>query len=171
MPQVKWWIANKIEAAKQGKTSRFIEANLEELLLNWDDDATTAEKTDVKFIKVTFGRTNVIEFCLFSSENYTRGQNSMYSNLPILFDRYQLTITRVNLKFKLDQSRKRWEKSETAMKVLQNVESVGTSKPDPKCWVDLDKLNEIVMEIDELMESLEEYELMDRLTFDDYETH
>lgn len=161
MPKVKWWEVNKEKSAEVNKKNKYWETNIRDILLNWTPRKNGLPR-DVKFIKVTYGKANFIEFLLYRSEPYTRHLNKMYQNVPIIYDRYQLVITKISLKTK-DKGYKEWKEINSAIDMINNIELIAQYKVNHEKWVDLDTLNEIFIKIDEIMSNLDEYIVLDVL--------
>ncbi|AEO93864.1 gp619 [Bacillus phage G] len=167
MSVVKWWVENDLSAVEQGKMKRRAETTLSDILLNWGKDATAAKETHVKFIKVTNGRSKAIEFEIHTSEPITKKENRMYQNIPIIIGKYQLVFRRANLKRK-DGPQGNSINIQIAREKLDDIldsHPISAFKAANRNWVDLDELNVMLMEIDEFMQEIESYEVMDTLMF------
>jgi len=157
MPQVKWWESQKVP----GKL-KFFEKHIQDILFD-DWDKVGVEQ---KRIKISSGRSNLLEFILYKSDKYTKRQNKRYQNYPVILDKYQLVLTRKNLKRRDEVDHKRtkvWKASETALSILDQMDLIGERLPDENKWIDMDEMKNVINEIQELMENLEEYEVMDIL--------
>ena len=160
MPKVKWWEVNKEKSAEANKKNKYWETNIRDIILNWTPRKNGLPR-DVKFIKVTYGKANFIEFTLFRSEPYTRQLNKMYKNMPIIYDRYRLLITRISLKTK--DKNNEWKEIDSAIDMINNIKLLEIYKPSYDQWVELDTLNEIFIKVDEIMSHLDEYIVLDAL--------
>lgn len=164
MSQVKWLVTDRTKAMKEQTNSKYIETDLRDILLNWKKQDSD-EKIEIKWLKVRCKVSNFVTFFLYSSEHYTKRQNKMYQNYPILTDMYQLVIENISLKTKKWNAKKsNWMKSETASSLIESIEKISMYKPNDKNWVTLDELNEMMLQIDEIMEKLDVYQVMDELS-------
>lgn len=162
---VKWWVSNKEEAAKQGKRGRYVETTLTDILLNWNNEKGKTQ--DVKFIKVSSGRSNCIEFLLYNSDTYTTNLNKMYQNLPIIHGKLQAVVERIMLKRKItpnDRYQKdKWTPLVSAIEKLESLSLEERSKPHRNRWLSLDDINELLLDVEELMQNLDVYEVMETM--------
>lgn len=155
MSKVKWWVKDKEKANQLGKRSPYILSDVRDILFNWERNANSG----VKFIKVTYGRKDYIEFHLYHMEKFQR--SLLEHKLPgqkdivIIYDKYDLVVSSENFS------------SQTVDKMIQKIfksYKVNKRKHVLNETYDLDEVNCILMEVDEILEDHENYAVLDMLT-------
>ncbi|MDF2534168.1 MAG: hypothetical protein K0R18_325 [Bacillales bacterium] len=153
MSQVRWWIKDKEEAKRLGKRNGYIRSEVSDILFDWDDNGIG--RGGIKFIKVSYGRSDFIEFNLYHMEKFQKGLREHNPEVIIIYDRYDLVTSGMNLV------------SPTVEKMIMNIlksYNKGRRRHELDKTLDLDQINSILMEIDDLLESYDDYAIMDILT-------
>lgn len=156
MTAVKWFENNRENLLNRAKVTgsmrkKYYQTELSDILLNWN------ENEDVKYIKVTYGKGNVIEMDLYNSGPYLTYLQKTRKDVTIVEGKFFLMIRQSN------------RIGETANKVLRMIDMLGKSfskfkLADASNWVDLDKMNEILLNVEEVLEDVDAYKVMDELT-------
>ncbi|MNX71928.1 hypothetical protein D3C86_1032570 [compost metagenome] len=144
MPKVKWWVKNKNQTAKV----TYVPTTMEDILLDWENQGNAGSK----FIKVTFGKSNYVEFIFYDMEKFQRSLRDHNPKEILIYDMYDLVLQNEYLG------------SETVKKMFRKVcnkYKIGKKRHTFTELLTLDAINEVMIEIDDFIEKYEEYALMD----------
>jgi hypothetical protein len=151
MPQLQWRIID----LSLGRNGKYIKATREEILNNWEN--SDKQKT----VKLSYGRSNYIEFNIFRSDEYTRHLSKLYDNIELIKNKYQIVFVNALVYIK-SQGRK--IKAESTIELLTEAENMEMKYPRYKGkWVELDELESIMIGLEEKLENVEEYKIIDQL--------
>lgn len=156
MPKVRWLVKHREEAKRQGKKkSLYVETNIRDILYNWDENGVG--RGGVKFIEVTYGRENFIELVLKNMEMFQKGLREHNKDVIIIYDRYDLAYSGINLGSQTVDK--------MVMRLFKNF-NITRKAHELNETFELDRINEVLMELDDLLEQYDEYAVMDILVGD-----
>ncbi|MDF2534165.1 MAG: hypothetical protein K0R18_322 [Bacillales bacterium] len=155
MPEVKWYQNNRENmmnrAQETGKVrKKYFHSSLGDILLNW------GPKEDIKYIKISYGRGNWLEFDIYNSGPYLTQLKKVRKHVVPVEGLFFLMV------------RSDHKVGETASQVLAMIEDIGKNfskirLEDSSKWITLDRVNEMLLEIEEILENVEEYRVMDEM--------
>lgn len=155
MTQVRWH-ANNLQtimnrAQQTGKVNKkYFPSSISDILLNW------GPKEAEKFIKVSYGRGNWLEFTVYNSGPYLQQRQKVRKHVQPVDGLFYLMV------------RSDHKVGDTAAQVLALIDKIGQKfaklrMENHENWVDLDRMNEMLLEIEEIVENVEEYRVLDEL--------
>lgn len=152
MSKTKWFVRNRKKAQElKQRRNDFVETDMQEILLNWDD-STTSGISGVKQIKIKYGRQCEFEFNIYHMENFQKSIKKHNPNTIVIYDAYDLvTISR-------------YSNSDTFFKMVKKLlkkYNISSSRHELNECFTLDQINEILVELDSLMDYYEEYSILD----------
>lgn len=155
MPEVKWYENNRenmmSRAQQTGRVhKKYFHSNLKDILTSW------GPKEDVKYIKVSYGKGNWLEFDLYNSGPYLTYLQKVRKHVKPVDGLFYLSV------------RSDHKVGDTAAKILSMIDGLGKrfsklKMENPENWMTLDEMNGLMLEIEELIENVEEYRVMDEL--------
>lgn len=156
MPEVRWSYTDqqRMKAIISGEIrgTKYLRTNIGELLLNWNP------KQDSKNVIVKNHGNGQVEFELINSTNYTAFRKKLNPSTDLVEGKFFLLIKKVKL-------------GDTAGKLLKLIDNLKANfsrlrLDQAENWVDMDTMNGILLDIEELMENVEDYNVLDELTGD-----
>ncbi|MNK38789.1 hypothetical protein D3C87_573850 [compost metagenome] len=155
MTEVKWFENNRETVMDRAQTTgkvhkKYFPTTLKNVLLNW------GPKEDVKYLKISYGKGNWIEFDLYNSGPYLTYLKKTRKEVKIVEGKFFLSV------------RSDHKIGQTASQVLAMVDNISKNfnklrLAREECWVDLDTMNETLMRVEEILEDVDGYRVMDAL--------
>ena len=161
MSKVRWFIDKNPPSKSRAK---YVETSLSNILLDWDD-TSTGRLIDMKVVKIKLDNNRFINFNIYNSDNYTKRVNKMYQNVPIVHGKLQAVISNATLKRKVTPQDTYSYKNGMIdlVSAHEKLDSFNLPevRPENFNWYSVDELNEILLEVQDMMENLEMYEVTD----------
>lgn len=158
MSKVKWRVTDR-ETMRKERTStgrmkkNFSETTVDDIIYNWDNNL------DVKVVKVTSGRSNVVEMEIYNSGPYLTYRKKMKKNLEVIEGMFAVNILRTKLGETADEIVRGQEH-------IQMFRQIVTTLNKGESWIEQSELHRALYQLQEAMENVDAYDMMDKLLAD-----
>lgn len=158
MSKVKWRVTDretvKRIVMKTGKAKKgYVETTIDDIIYNWENDL------DVKRVKVTSGRSNIVELEIFNSGPYLTYRKKMKPDLEVIEGKFAINIIRTKLGDTAEEIVKGQDE-------LKEFRLIVTTLNKGEQWIEQSDFVKALYQLNESMGYVKEYDVMDKLLAD-----